>query len=176
MPRRCTVCAHGARVDIDRAILRGDSARAIAARFGVGEKAVRAHGANHVTRAAVALTAPGPAPPSMVEQARALDLRAEVFWCVDQAKAIFAKAETAADLPSALRAIREVRGVLALLGKYAELARGAEAATRAVDVRGKNWLEHFQTPRDALAWLESEGIPALRAAAAEEEGSPLPGE
>ena len=168
MARPCTICAHAARVDIDRAILRAESVRVIGTRFGTTANAVQRHKAHVAGLVVAVLDKPGPPPPSMGEQLQGIDVRAEMLWCISEAKRLGGIIETSGDPVNALKKLTEVMRVVGTLGKFVELSRGAEAATRAIDVRSKNWLEHFQSPREALAWLETEGIPALRAAAAKD--------
>lgn len=49
MPRRCTVCAHPYRAEIEQAILQGDSFRRIASQYdGISEASLRRHRA-HIT-------------------------------------------------------------------------------------------------------------------------------
>ncbi len=48
MPRRCTVCAHPQREEIDRAIARGESYRGIAQRYSVSVTAIYRHAKAHL--------------------------------------------------------------------------------------------------------------------------------
>ena len=48
MPRRCTVCAHPQREEIDRAIARGESYRKISQRYSVSVPAVHRHAQSHL--------------------------------------------------------------------------------------------------------------------------------
>ena len=51
MPRKCSICTHPKREEIEKAILRGDSFRRISTDFDVSEEAVRRHKNNdHVSR------------------------------------------------------------------------------------------------------------------------------
>ena len=53
MPRRCTICIHPARADIDASIVRGEAFRRIAAHHGVTEQSVRRHRADHLASSLV---------------------------------------------------------------------------------------------------------------------------
>lgn len=49
MPRTCTVCSHSERPAIDRALVAGEASnRRIASQYGVSERAIRDHKANHL--------------------------------------------------------------------------------------------------------------------------------
>jgi len=49
MPRVCTVCAHPKRSEIDRTLVAGEvSNRRIASQYGMSERAIRDHKANHL--------------------------------------------------------------------------------------------------------------------------------
>jgi hypothetical protein len=50
VPRRCTVCMHPNRHEIDVAIARGDSYAMIANRFGISWQSVRRHAITHLTK------------------------------------------------------------------------------------------------------------------------------
>ena len=50
MPRKCTICAHPKREEIDQLIVEGVPYRAIACRYGVGREAVRRHALHHLPR------------------------------------------------------------------------------------------------------------------------------
>jgi hypothetical protein len=124
MSRACTICTHRNRLDVDVALLRGDSERAIGARFGATKSSVNRHRA-HVER-----PESGTLPRSMGERDRQLDMRAEVFWTLDEAKRLGAVAEKAEDYPTAMRMIREVTRILELVtSKIPVGPRGPETLT-----------------------------------------------
>jgi hypothetical protein len=111
MPRRCTVCDHPARAEIDRASAGGtESNRSVAARLGLTPAAVhrhaRAHVATELRRARDA-----------ADVARADSLLDEVRGLQARTLRILASAEAAGDAATALRAVREARGGLELLAK-----------------------------------------------------------
>lgn len=57
MPRRCTVCDHPKRAAIDRALIGGESNRAIAGRFDLARASLQRHAANHLEREVAAAQA-----------------------------------------------------------------------------------------------------------------------
>lgn len=111
MPRRCTVCDHSARAEIDRALASGaKSNRAVAAQWQLTPAAVHRHARSHVAsdlrRAREA--ADVARADSLLDQIRSLHART---------LRILANAEAAGDATTALRALREARGGLELLAK-----------------------------------------------------------
>ena len=110
MPRKCTVCTHGARAEIERALVAGETFRNIAERFGTSVAALHRHKADHLpVKLAKAQEAQ--------EVAQADDLLSQVRDLQIRALAILDKAEEAGELRTALSAIREARGNLELLAK-----------------------------------------------------------
>ena len=115
MPRRCSVCAHPDRADIDSALVSGEPYRSIAKRFGASESAVYRHQQDHLpTRLAKAKEAE--------EVSKADDLLRQLKALQGKTLSLLLKAESAGDLRTALAGIREARGNLELLAKlYGEL-------------------------------------------------------
>ena len=74
MPRLCTVCTHGERAAIDKALVGGDAFRDIAGRFGLAKSAVARHKGDHL-------------PATLVKAAEAEDV-AQAIDVVKQLKAI----------------------------------------------------------------------------------------
>jgi len=112
MPRKCTICGHNQRQDIDAALVERQSFRNIAARFKVSTSALVRHSDDHIP---VALTKAHDA----AAVAHADTILDQVQELRDRALAILDKAEDAKEYRSALGAIREARGCLELLGKLA---------------------------------------------------------
>jgi hypothetical protein len=110
MPRKCTVCAHPDRVEIDRALVAGVANRRIASQRNVTERAVRHHKTNHLPAKLVMATAASEVAEADALLDRVRDLQGRVYGILD-------KAEGAGDLRTALGAIREARGTLELLAK-----------------------------------------------------------
>ena len=106
-------------------------------------------------------------PPAEIgeQRARAIDLRAEVLWCVSEAKRLGRAAEAGEDLPTALHAVHQVRAVLELLARYARLEQGAQLASQGTS---GGMLERFGSATAALAWLREEGLALLEREAAAE--------
>ncbi len=113
MPRTCTICAHPERDEIDFALVGGESARSIAGRYRtIDERAIRRHRSNHIP-AGLAMAH------EAEEVASADNLLDQVRDLQARALSILDKAEDSGELGIALRAIREARGNLELLGKLA---------------------------------------------------------
>ncbi len=112
MPRRCTVCTHKMRSDIDRALVERQPFRAIARQYSVSKDALIRHHDDHLPASLVKAQ-------EATEAARADALLAQVVDLRDKALGVLKKAETADDLRTAVSAIREARGCVELLGKLA---------------------------------------------------------
>ncbi len=120
MPRSCSICTHDARSEIDEALVAGESSGALAARYrSLSEQAIRRHRSNHLPATLAKAH-------EAEEVANADELLGQVRELQARALTILDKAERAGELTTALRAIREARGNLELLGKLAgELQDGA---------------------------------------------------
>jgi len=110
MPRTCTVCGHPKRTEIDAALLRSETLRSIVEKFTVSMGSVFRHRQSHlpVTLAHAREARETEMGENLMEQAKRLHARA---------LGILEKAEAAGQLETALKAIREVRGIVELLGK-----------------------------------------------------------
>ena len=118
MPRRCTVCDHAGRADIDRALVRGVAYRRIAKQHALSESAVFRHQKEHLPRLLVEAK-------EAEEAADADSLLSEVRALHRRTLTLLDTAEDAGDLGVALRAIREARGNVELLARLAgELQEG----------------------------------------------------
>ena len=111
MPRRCSVCTHPDRENIDEALVGATAISAIAAKYrDISEDALGRHKANHL-----------PAKLIMAEKAKEVaqadSLLEQVRDLQGRALAILDQAEMSGDLRTALGAIREARGNLELLAK-----------------------------------------------------------
>src|SRR5690606_30206042 len=115
MPRRCTVCAHPKRAEIDRALVRSAAYRRIAADYGLSERAVRRHRATHVPRLLEAAR-------EREERTTAARLLAELERLRRVASRLGKKAERKGDLRTALAAVGELRGLVAVALRGLELA------------------------------------------------------
>ena len=112
MPRRCTVCDHPQKHNIDEALVSGAPYRSVAKRFGLSESAVYRHKTEHLP---VHLLKAKDAE----EVAQADDLLQQVRHLQTHALDILNRAEKAGDLRTALAAISQARGNVELLGKLA---------------------------------------------------------
>ena len=114
MPRRCSVCTHPDRENIDEALVGATAISAISAISAkyrdISEDALGRHKANHL-----------PAKLIMAEKAKEVaqadSLLEQVRDLQGRALAILDQAEMSGDLRTALGAIREARGNLELLAK-----------------------------------------------------------
>jgi hypothetical protein len=110
MPRTCTVCAAGARAEIDRALVAGEPLRTIADRWSVSKTALIRHKAEHLpVKLAKAQEAE--------EVAQADDLLDQVRGLQMRTLDILEAAEESRQHRTALAAIREARSNLELLAK-----------------------------------------------------------
>ena len=118
MSRKCTICNHPNREEIDRQLISGEPYRSVAKRFEASESAIYRH-IDHI-------------PASMVkaqeadEIARADSLLDLVESLRKKAVRILEEAEKSGDLKTALLGIREARGCLELLAKIAATAATLE--------------------------------------------------
>ncbi len=118
MPRRCTVCTHDKRNEIDQALVARRPFRDIAGQYSVSKSALVRHHDDHLPAALVKAQ-------DATEAAQADALLAQVVDLRDKALGILTKAETTNDLRAAIGAIREARGCVELLGKLAGQLRDA---------------------------------------------------
>ncbi len=120
-PRVCTVCAHPALDQIDRSLVHGESLRSIAGRYDVSSSALHRHKNSDLSKLPQRAY-------EASEQVRAKGLVEEIEHQLAIGKSIQSMALENDDLRLALSAIRENRGLLALLGKArGELTGQSEA-------------------------------------------------
>ncbi len=110
MPRRCTVCDHAERTEIDQALVRGATLWEIAGNFGISKSAVHRHAEAHIPEALKLAQRASEAAHGDALLGQVLDLR-------DRALGVLTKAEGAEDHRTALAAIREARATVELLAK-----------------------------------------------------------
>lgn len=152
MPRKCTVCQHPDRGDIDASILTGDAFRAIASRFGVSRQAVQRHAGEHV-------------PPNLARAVKARQvasadqLLADLDRLRQDAARLAQKAEDADSYGAALAAIREQVRIIELLLRVA----GELACATTVNIRADAAWQQLRT--EILTALAP--YPEARAALAE---------
>ena len=109
MPRRCSICIHERRPEIERSVLAGDSYRTVAQRFRVSRDAVVRH-RKHLTVAV--------AKPLGSEQiTQSESLLAQLEELKNEAQRLKQKAERAGDYRAALAAVRELCRIVELVAK-----------------------------------------------------------
>ena len=109
MPRQCSICTHAESEAINQALVAGESAPKIAAKYRVSDDAITRHRAHLPATLAQAQEAK--------ETALADDLLAQVKALRNKSISILQKAEEAGDLRTALLGIREARSCIELLAE-----------------------------------------------------------
>lgn len=119
MPQPCSICRHPDRASIDSSLVTGTaSLRSLASLYTVSEAALRRHKANHLPEALARAQ-------EAQEAAHGDTLLTQVRELHGRARRILDRAENARDWSTALKAIREARGCLELLGRLmGELQEG----------------------------------------------------
>lgn len=110
MPRKCTICAHPKRAEIDQLIVEGVPYRSIAGQFSVSKSAVERHAKSHIPKTLAKAH-------EAKEVSRADDLLARAREYETRAVALLEKAAEEDDYGTALRGIREARSCLELLAR-----------------------------------------------------------
>jgi len=143
MTRKCTICAHSRREEIDQAIVDGVPYRSIAGQFSLSKSAVERHAKNHLPRTLAKAH-------EAKEVARADDLLTRAKEYEDKAVALLDKAEEDGDYRTALRGIKEARSCLELLARLrGELEAQREAEVITID-QIEGWDEIQKEIVDAL--------------------------
>ncbi len=134
MPRRCTICDHPERDALDHAIAAGTSYRRVALQWGVSRDAIGRHAKRHLSPALAAMQVEREA-----DEAKGLLQRTERL--IERTERLLLAAEQDGKVASALSAVRELRGLLELLGKATGELRDA-APTVTVNLQtAPEWLE-----------------------------------
>ena len=124
MPRRCSICTHAEREEIDKALVAGaSSVPAIATLFDVSQRALYRHREKHLPETLAQAQ-------EAREVAQADDLLAQLEGLRKEAHRIKDKAEKGADYRTALAGIRELVRIVELMAKV----RGELAQEGAVTV------------------------------------------
>jgi beta-phosphoglucomutase-like phosphatase (HAD superfamily) len=110
MARICAVCSHKRLSAIDKAIVAGESMRAIERQYKVSKDSIRRHKAEHIPKTLAKAQ-------EASEVARGDSLLDQLKTLQEQAQAIATKAEKAKNYSVALSGIREMRGIIELLAK-----------------------------------------------------------
>jgi hypothetical protein len=140
MPRTCSACTHPERDALDRALVRGEPKRQIAARLGLAESALGRHARAHVPRMLVsaqaareAVSADALIGESLAMQAKALDL--------------MARAEAEGDLRGAIVALKEARECVELRAKLGVELRAADVEPVAPQTLRVVYVDAHESPR-----------------------------
>jgi hypothetical protein len=120
MPQPCSICRHEHQAEIDRQLVDGASLRNIAKQFGTSATALHRHKKHLAPALSIAKEA--------AQAADAGTLLDRVNRLLGDAERITTQAEHAKQLDIALRGIREVRGILELLGRVSAELAAREAA------------------------------------------------
>jgi transposase-like protein len=112
MPRRCTVCDHTARADVDRALVRGAALRDVAGQYGLSKSAVERHQKEHLPRVLTDAAAEE-------ERTTAAALLADLRRYVARAEGILERADGKDDA-LALKALAELRQLVTVALKGVE--------------------------------------------------------
>lgn len=150
MPRRCSICDHDARDEINRELAAGGAIGTIAAVFGASPDALKRHKANHFMPAQRDRLASDP-------ELAHVDVLSEMRTLYRRMGEFLAKAEAADDWPAVKAFHSEARKDLELLAKLTELLGPETAVTVniAIDQRAQRVilaaLEPFPDARVAVA-------------------------
>lgn len=168
MPRRCTVCDHPDRQEVEKLLVRGEPLRNVAERFSLSTTAVYRHKDNHLpaklvkARDAETVAEADRLMGDVVEHAD--DVLSEVRHLHRRANAILDRAEAAENDATSLKAIREARLTLELLARLlGELKDGptvnVHIAPQWIELRTTilHVLEPYPEARTALAAAVGEG-------------------
>lgn len=142
--RTCTVCRHEDREAIDFALLSGQSLRDIARRHGVSKDAVQRHGQAHVSPALAVVRRD-----RATRGARTVLERVEELC--ERAEGILTAAEADAKPSLSLQAIRELRGLVELLGKLTGELDERPTTNVLNVIASSDWIAIREAVLDALA-------------------------
>ena len=105
MSRKCTICAHKMRADIDRALVGRQTFRHISAQYGVSTSALVRHSDDHIPASLVKAKC-------AAEAVEADALLARVLGLLERAEGIIDAAEKDENWAATTGAIREARGCI----------------------------------------------------------------
>jgi len=142
MPRKCTVCDHPHRAEIDAAIVEGTSLRVVAGHASLSFAAMQRHAKAHLPPAIVKAAE---VKAEILEVARAETLLDQVKALQIRALELLDQAEASGEIRNALAGVRECRGILELLGRVTrelgpQTAVGVAVVTQPPDT---NWAEQL---------------------------------
>jgi hypothetical protein len=146
MARRCTVCDHPQREEIDMQLVCGESYRKIADQFSLSFGSIARHKESHIPDALVKAQDAG-------EAAQADDLLAQVKALQSEAQSILGEARAAGDLRTALLGIGKARDCLELLFKVEGRLQDQQSVQVNVSMdiyRSPEWLRVGRMLADVL--------------------------
>ena len=110
MARACTVCESPDRDAIDAEVMRGESSYVLADRYGVSPSSIQRHAKRHLSAALAGV--------QTQEQAeRRASLLDRVEGLIERAETLYSAASEEGKSSQALAVLKELRGLLELLGK-----------------------------------------------------------
>ena len=146
MARRCTVCNHSQREEIDRQLVCGESYRKIADQFSLSFGSIARHKESHIPDALVKAQDAG-------EAAQGDTLLAQVKALQSEAQDILGEARAAGDLKTALLGIGKARDCLELLFKVEGRLQDQQSVQVNVSMdiyRSPEWLRVGRMLADVL--------------------------
>jgi hypothetical protein len=131
MARKCSICSHKQAQAINKALLKGEPFRHIAAQYGTSTGALQRHKNEHLPVKLVKAQ-------EAAEVAQADNLLDQLKELQAKAWELLSKAEKAGDLRTALAGVREAKGCLELLAKL----QGELAQEGAINITlAPEWIE-----------------------------------
>jgi len=146
MSRKCSICGHPQRDEIDKRLARGDSIAGITRDIaGISEDSLARHKESHLPKALVSSQ-------KAEEEARADSILQEVKNLKAKALSLLEKAESSGDLKTALQGIRETRGCLELMARVlGELREQDINVNVSVNVlQSQEWIQIRSSLMEAL--------------------------
>jgi hypothetical protein len=131
MPRKCTVCDHDQRHDVDIALVRRKPYRHIAARFDVTTQALQRHSHDHLPELLVKAKEDG-------ERGNAKELAAELSRVKEDVRRLKGKAEEEGDIRTALLGCDKALKALELQAKVEQIIASQPTVNITVS---PEWLE-----------------------------------
>ena len=110
MPRKCLVCIHPDREEIDRTLIDGHSFRKISRHFQIDKSSLFRHKRNHISKSLMKAE-------EVKEVTRSKNLWDQIESLRSNAERIAKKAEDKGDYRAALLAVRELTRIVELLAK-----------------------------------------------------------
>jgi hypothetical protein len=156
VPLPCSICIHGERAAIDRALIRGVPIPELTARYRVSPDALLRHKHRHLPLRLVKAQA-------AQEVTDADQLLTEVKGLRAKAFALLFAAERAGDLRTALTGVREARGCLELLAKLQGVLDERPQVTVVNVLTSTEWLDTRRALMQALEpYVEARAAVAAR--------------